>query len=360
MYNILNYQDLKEYNEQLKSQNLPVIKIMKVSSHADYIQLSNSKRKLSLFDTIKRYAEAPQFCFEDVINLSKIDFSYYYALLHPKEAEKQLRETYNTLVLVGNTPYIQIGCITITLSNGKWTVIKATEPIPAVLYLPAFIEVICEEVFKFSESLRKVKSFAKRLSVKDKAFYWCRFLTEVKCTGGIDYVGSDAFKQCQRLQSIEFSKNLKEIGDEAFQACFKLSDVKVSEGLRKIGSYAFANCPMQFFKFPDSLSELGEGAFYNCDMLRDIDLNNTKITSVKTATFYDCRHIMFVRFPPCIKSIEERAFPAHKSYYVCGIPSTIEFIDPRCGLPEKDIKKYLKEQALFNAHYACEFTGKRH
>lgn len=62
-------------------------------------------------------------------------------------------------------------------------------------------------------------------SIGTKAFYYCRSLTSVVISDGVESIGEDAFYYCSALTSVTIDSGVKSIGDSAFLNCRALTTV---------------------------------------------------------------------------------------------------------------------------------------
>ena len=156
-------------------------------------------------------------------------------------------------------------------------------------------------------------------------------VTSVIINRGIKYIGGGAFYKCVALVTVELPETLTSIESNAFYGCAKLKDVILPESLTSIGASAFSKCvSLEEIDCPDSLKaiggsafegctslttvdlggveSLGSSAFYGCTTLSDLNLENAKITRVRSYTFYNCGKLTSVTLPATVTAIDSAAF----------------------------------------------------
>ena len=79
-------------------------------------------------------------------------------------------------------------------------------------------------------------------SIGDRAFSFCRGLTQINIPAGVTSIGHGAFYGCRGLTQINLPAGLTSIGDEAFLSCTSLTQIVIPEGLTSIGDGAFWDC----------------------------------------------------------------------------------------------------------------------
>lgn len=100
----------------------------------------------------------------------------------------------------------------------------------------------------------------------------------------------------------------------AFRDCTNLTTVSFPDTLTQIGGYTFYNCTnLTTVNFPDALTQIVMYAFYNCQSITELDLSQTKVSSVGLRSFYNCTNLTTVSFPESLTEIEDAAFSGCKS-----------------------------------------------
>ena len=303
MYDIKSYQELKEYNDHLKSLGLPAVGITKVQASSDEIYLDNSSSPVSLYESLYDYTNLQSFYFTNLKSLARLNFPYYYTILNPVDAAAQLRDQLSSFILYGVANKINAGGMELTLSGDKWVLLSCSMN-QKVIYIPAFVDIIDNSAFMKKSELEKIVILGETVSVGDNSFAVCYNLREFVCENGINAIGTASFKDCLSLKSIKLGNTLTEITEGAFQGCSSLNNIIIPEGVTEIKEYAFEGCrKLKDIQFPSTLESIEGHAFTGCTNLSEIDLSATKVT--KFAPFVFSRvNFKKIIFPDDIGSTE--------------------------------------------------------
>ena len=120
-----------------------------------------------------------------------------------------------------------------------------------------------------------------RDDIPARAFYNCRFLTEISFVG--NSVGKDAFYNCSSLEVVNYQGTLDSwalngLGREfktPYDLCINNSKVRYAniENITKISEYAFQNCiSLLEVKIGGCVKDIGAFAFNGCDSLQKMTL----------------------------------------------------------------------------------------
>ena len=122
-------------------------------------------------------------------------------------------------------------------------------------------------------SLRKVTVAEGCKNITDRAFYSCKYITDVYLPDSLESVGIRAFYACRSLGKVTIPDNVKTIRDDAFFGCDNLVELTLGKSLETIGMQAFYGCgALESVDCPESLAEIGASAFYGCKSLVSVDL----------------------------------------------------------------------------------------
>ena len=99
---------------------------------------------------------------------------------------------------------------------------------------------------------RNVKSYVIPSSVTsiDRAFSWCRSLSEIVIPSSVTSIGDWAFYGCDSLLEIVIPSSVTSIGDCAFWDCYSLLEIVIPSSVTSIGKGAFNEC-----KFTDNFKQ---------------------------------------------------------------------------------------------------------
>ena len=230
------------------------------------------------------------------------------------------------------------------------------EPVLSDQYL-----LICAGAFSGQNKIATI-TFPKHLvSIKNKGFYSCQYLSEVRLPHSVSELGTEAFGECHRLRKVYISNSLehipnycfrrdkklhtvlftpksmltsidteafcecsslnsillppmvKEIGDRAFYRCKSMKLVRFPEGLKRIGENAFYFCGIESLVLPQSLEELGDSAFFKCTSLLHVELP-TGIRKLGKWVFHGCSRL---------KTLTIRHDPEEIGPWICNRATTI-------------------------------------
>lgn len=168
-------------------------------------------------------------------------------------------------------------------------------------------------------------------SIKNNAFYGCKYVYEVKLNDKLEYLGDGAFADCISISHLEWGEHIKYIGggafynndqltsvilpesldtlDEfAFYACSRLQNVSFNKNLRYIGERAFANSQqIKSLELPKTITFIGEKAFLNLAQVTSVTLGKD-IEKVRNKAFYQCKKLSTLRIKGTQTSIEKDSF----------------------------------------------------
>ena len=210
-------------------------------------------------------------------------------------------------------------------------------------------------------------------SIRYRAFYYCKGLTDVTIPDSVTSIGDHAFEYCSSLTSVNIPDSVTSIGWGAFQYCSHLASIDIPDSVTSIGRYAFEQCTGlksvtigngfkgkigDIFQFkntglknisigngvtsiddetfcgcssltsvtiPDSVTSIGRSAFYGCSSLTSVTIPNS-VTSIGRSAFYGCSSLTSVTIPNSVTSIGERAFYDCSSLTSITIPNSVTSI----------------------------------
>ena len=131
------------------------------------------------------------------------------------------------------------------------------------------------------------------------------------------------------IKALTIGANVTTINENMFQGCHYLSsiDFSAATGLTSIGNYAFYSCG-------NHVPEQGEDPVPN---LTDIDLSNTKVTSIGEGAFNSCSKLETITLPSTLESIGDWAFQDCHSLVSFSLPGSVTTISSdaffNCSIP---------------------------
>ena len=190
---------------------------------------------------------------------------------------------------------------------------------------------------KYSKDGRKLLGVSEKLSgaysvkegtriICDRAFDWCRSLSEIVIPSSVTSIGDWAFSGCDSLSEIVIPSSVTSIGDSAFSGCDSLSKIVIPSSVTSIGKGAFFRChSLSEIVISSSVTSIGDGAFYGCDSLSEIVIPSS-VTSIGEGAFFRCVSLSEIVIPSCVTSIGDSAFSYCRSLSEIVIPSSVTSI----------------------------------
>ena len=142
---------------------------------------------------------------------------------------------------------------------------------------------------KYSKDGRKLLKVSGELSgaysvkegtriICDRAFWYCRSLSEIVIPSSVTSIGDSAFSGCYSLSEIVIPSSVTNIGDWAFSGCDSLSEIVIPTSVTSIGDHAFSGCAsLSEIVIPSSVTSIGDSAFSWCSSLKYISIPKSVI-----------------------------------------------------------------------------------
>ena len=142
---------------------------------------------------------------------------------------------------------------------------------------------------KYSKDGRKLLKVSGELSgaysvkegtriICDRAFWYCRSLSEIVIPSSVTSIGDSAFSGCYSLSEIVIPSSVTNIGDSAFSGCDSLSEIVIPSSVTSIGDHAFSGCAsLSEIVIPSSVTSIGDSAFSWCSSLKYISIPKSVI-----------------------------------------------------------------------------------
>ena len=218
-------------------------------------------------------------------------------------------------------------------------------------------EVICDDAFRWCESLQIVTIPNSVKSIGNRAFCLCRSLQSITILNSVRNIGNNAFLGCnicfficnstyfQYDDVCLFNKDktaivsrikdcvnyiipnsVKSIGDGAFRLCKSLQSITIPNSVTNIGDHAFCNCDsLQSVTIPNSVTKIGDEAFSDCKSLQSVTISNS-VTKIGNYAFSDCKSLQSITIPNSVTSIGDNAFSGCNSLQSITIPNSVTSI----------------------------------
>lgn len=144
--------------------------------------------------------------------------------------------------------------------------------------------------------------------IGDRAFQYCKGLTEVMIPATVTRVGKGAFRYCENLGGVALGMGVEEIDDEAFQGCFSLQHIAIPAGVRRIRRGTFAWCiGLKTVALPEGLWQIDADGFSGCKALEGLSLPEG-LTRIGENAFYGCERLTELTIPQSVREIGRWAF----------------------------------------------------
>lgn len=171
------------------------------------------------------------------------------------------------------------------------------------------------------QTIKEVTNIPSNITTIPKmAFFQCPNLETVTLSDNITTIDAQAFQDCPNFKLQQLPNNLSSLGNSAFLNCKSLQIKEIPKTLKTLPSSAFSNTGLQSLFLPDTITSIGNYAFDTCSYLQKINLENTKITSIGTETFYGCAFNTII-IPKTVTTINQYAF------YNCSQLNTIKILN---------------------------------
>lgn len=150
-------------------------------------------------------------------------------------------------------------------------------------------------------------------------------------SSNIKTIGEGAFQACTKLSSVVIPNSVTTMKDKAFYACFSLSDVRFQTkenntvDLKVLPTSAFSYCPFTSIELPEGIEEIGDRSFQYNFYLKTMKLPNT-LKKIGPHFLCDAKSITTLTIPASVTYIDGAAFHGCenlKTVYLLGPASTL-------------------------------------
>lgn len=158
-------------------------------------------------------------------------------------------------------------------------------------------------------------------TIKSRAFYNCKLLSDIEMADGVKNIESYAFAGCESLKDIKLSPDLTGIEEMAFCNCISLVSIKLPAGLADIEDYIFDSCKsLTDVSVDDSNNNFcsDDGVLYSkkkdiliyCPAGKNLSSYTVPkgVKRIKKGAFSGCILLKSIRLPEEISNIESGAF----------------------------------------------------
>ena len=217
--------------------------------------------------------------------------------------------------------------------------------------------IICDRAFSFCRSLSEIVIPSSVTSIGDRAFSSCESLKYISipksviCLNGNPFAEWNGKLEClspnyiyeddvlfnkdksriisfrnQNVKSYVIPSSVTSIGDWAFYGCNSLSEIVIPSSVTSISDRTFSNCDsLSKIVIPSSVTSIGGRAFSFCRSLSEIVIPSS-VTSIGECAFVACRSLSEIVIPSSVTSIDDGAFSCCDSLSEIVIPSSVTSI----------------------------------
>ena len=174
-------------------------------------------------------------------------------------------------------------------------------------------------------------------------------LTSIKLPNSLIKIKDDAFNSMDTLKSLVIdggAPNLNELGERSFSGCSSIEELDLSNSkLTSIPKGAFAYCKnLKTIKLPSTITSIGDEAFYNCQSLTNIEgLDKCNLKSIGSAAFSNCKALENLDFSQStFTNVPSKAFYGCSALAKITLPDTLTTIGGYAfyacyGIPQLDL-----------------------
>ena len=174
-------------------------------------------------------------------------------------------------------------------------------------------------------------------------------LTSIKLPSSLIKIKDDAFNSMDTLKSLVIdggAPNLNELGERSFSGCSNIEELDLSNSkLTSIPEGAFAYCKnLKTIKLPSTITSIGDEAFYNCQSLTNIKgLDKCNLKSIGSAAFSNCKALENLDFSKStFTNVPSKAFNGCSALAKITLPNTLTTIGGYAfyacyGIPQLDL-----------------------
>ena len=197
-------------------------------------------------------------------------------------------------------------------------------------------------------------------------------LTSIKLPSSLIKIKDDAFNSMDTLKSLVIdggAPNLNELGERSFSGCSNIEELDLSNSkLTSIPEGAFAYCKnLKTIKLPSTITSIGDEAFYNCQSLTNIEgLDKCNLKSIGSAAFSNCKALENLDFSQStFTDVPPKAFNGCSALVKITLPNTLTTIGGYAfyacyGIPQLDLSNTalttLENYALYQMRETTKFS----
>ena len=125
-------------------------------------------------------------------------------------------------------------------------------------------------------------------------------IPEKVCTRGKEYtitsIGNKAFSYCRKLTDVKIPTNVTEIEYSAFSGCSSLTNIDLPPNITCINAFTFSYCTnLKSIVIPASVTNIGYEAFEGCNNLNVVINNSKDGVNVEMYAFKGCKSVKYTK-----------------------------------------------------------------
>ena len=112
----------------------------------------------------------------------------------------------------------------------------------------------------------------------------------------VTHIGNKAFSYCRKLTNVKIPTSVTEIEYSAFSDCSSLTHIKLTSNITCINAFTFSYCTnLKIIIIPSSVTSIGYKAFSGCNNL-DVIINNSKDSvKIEMDAFKVCKSVRYTK-----------------------------------------------------------------
>lgn len=192
-------------------------------------------------------------------------------------------------------------------------------------------------------------------TISECAFKGCTALGNISLPTTLQSIGSEAFMN-SGLSSVEFlGSKMQNMGTGAFRGCTKLAKFVWPSQVTTVSDFLFKDCKsFGGYTMPASIKSIGVEAFSGTIITRLEVPDDSQLSTIGWAAFFDCDSLAFVKLHSGVTSIGGNAFKSCNSLSSVHIKGT----DKRLSVRENAFSDCTKGITIYYCRSAeATFTG---
>jgi hypothetical protein len=147
------------------------------------------------------------------------------------------------------------------------------------------------------------------------------------CAGGVELVAYTGGAVRVNIPARWDNARVVAVAPGGFREAVGAEAVLFPSGVERIGTDAFRGCgALRRVELPPAVRHIGAGAFEGCARLTSIDLESTRVTTLREKTFAGCHALRTAVMPGALTAIEREAFRGCTSLESVSLPYPVESI----------------------------------